>query len=170
MAGLKLYLFIGYPCAGKTSVSKLIEEATGAVHIWADNERHKLFENPTHSAEESNKLYAQLNARTDELLGQGKSVIFDTNFNFRRDRDYLREIAAKHGAETVLIWLQTPVDIARQRAVHDSNLRNGYKVKMTEEHFDKITSKLEPPTADEQPIIINTTEFNPELIRQRLHL
>lgn len=166
----RLYIFVGYPGAGKTSISRLIQEATGAVHIWADHERHNMFPEPTHSPEESQALYAHLNDQTERLLADGKSVIFDTNFNFRHDRDYLRSIADKCGAETVLVWAQAPLDVAKQRAVHDSNLRNGYKAIMTEEHFDEIASKLEPPTADERPIIIDTSAFDPAAIKQRLGL
>ena len=56
-----LYLLIGYPGAGKTTVAGIISEQKGAVHLMADAERHKRFPNPTHSAEESLQLYDELN-------------------------------------------------------------------------------------------------------------
>lgn len=168
MSKQRLYLFVGYPGAGKTTVAKLIAERTGAVHLWADHERHRIFTKPTHSKAESDKLYAHLNRLTDQLLSEGKSVIFDTNFNFRKDRDLLRSIAAKHDAETVLIWMQTPQELAKARAVHDANLRNGYEASMSGSHFDKIAAKLQPPADDELPIALDGTNLDTPFVCQRL--
>lgn len=150
-----LYLLIGYPGAGKTAVSKIVAEATGAVHLWADVERHKLFPDPTHSETESVKLYDHLNQQADELLGEGKSVVFDTNFNFVADRRKLRGIADRHGAETVVLWVGVPAETAKGRAVGTKHSRNGYDISMSEQQFDAIVSKLEPPAEDEKTIKID---------------
>ena len=160
----RLYIFIGYPGAGKTTVAKAIAEATGAFHLWADAERHKLFPVPTHSLAESNQLYAQLNDEADKLLSEGKSVAFDTNFNFRADRKKLCDIAARRGAETIVVWVTTPIDEARKRAVGEHVMRNGYAMTMTETQFNNIVAKLEPPAKDEKIIKIN----DPKLDRQEL--
>ena len=150
-----LYLLIGYPGSGKTTVARIIHEATGAVHIWSDAERHKMFGQPTHSEEESKKLYDVLNKRTEELLAEGKDVVFDTNFNFLEDRRKLREAARHQGAETVVVWVVIPEPLARHRAVDRGLKRNGYHTRLTEAEFDRFVSKLEPPLADEKIIKID---------------
>ena len=155
-----LYLLIGYPGAGKTTVAGIISEQKGAVHLMADAERHKRFPNPTHSAEESLQLYDELNLQTEKLLQEGKSVVFDTNFNFRADRDKLRQIAEAANADTQIIWVTVDVDEAKKRAVHSQYIRNGYSASMTEDHFDQIVSKLEPPTEDEKVIKIDGTNLD----------
>ncbi len=163
-----LYLFLGYPGAGKTTVAQLIAKHTGAVHIWADLERHKLFDQPTHDEAESRQLYDKLNQTTAQLLSQGKSVVFDTNFNRFDDRELLRGIAAKHGAESKLVWLTTPTDVAKERAVHANVVRNGYEFKMSAEQFSKIASHLEPPREDEKVIKISGIKIDSNEVMQLL--
>jgi hypothetical protein len=171
MSKQRLYLFVGYPGAGKTTVAKIIAKNSNALHLWADVERHKLFEEPTHSQEESNELYDRLNAATDYVLEQGKSVVFDTNFNHLKDRDKLREIANKHNSETIIIWITTPVDIAKDRAVRGHQSRNLYEMNMSEEQFDSIVAKLEPPTKKENVIKIDGTKpFNEKAILKSLDI
>jgi predicted kinase len=160
----KLYLLIGYPGAGKTTVSKIIADATGAVHLWADRERHRRFGRPTHSQQESMQLYDELNAKAGQLLAGGQSVVFDTNFNFYADRQKLRDIAQRQGAETVVVWVVLPKATAKIRAVHTVDSRNGYQVSMSEEQFDAIVSKLEPPRDDEKVIKINGTKLDRETV------
>lgn len=156
----QLFLFVGYPGAGKTTAARVLEETTGATHLWADNVRWKMFKQPNHSTTESRELYEHLNDRTAELLRSGKSVIFDTNFNFRADRDYLRHIAAENGAETVLIWLTTPLALAHDRAAHSDTTRNGYTINMTHVMFENIVSKLEEPSDDENPTKYDGTKLD----------
>ena len=151
---------IGYPGAGKSTVANFIQDQTGAIHLMADQERHKMFEDPTHSETESQSLYNELNKRTEELLSQGYSVVFDTNFNFYADRQKLRAIADKYNAETIVVWVIIDKDLARTRAVHTEYIRNGYSASMSEELFNKIVEKLEAPTKDEKVIKIDGTKLD----------
>lgn len=161
-----LYLMLGYPGAGKTTVAKLISQKTGAVHLWADDERHKMFAQPTHSEAESLELYEHLNDVVKNMLAEGQSVVFDTNFNHYHDREMLHELAAKQGADTKLIWLTTPAAVARDRAVHANIVRNGYQFAMTGEEFDAIAHKFEPPREDEKAIKIDGVKLDAsELLR-----
>lgn len=165
-----LYLFIGAPGAGKTTTARIIAETTGAVHLWADVERHKLFSHPTHSHEESTILYEKLNAKAEQLLSEGKSVVFDTNFNFYTDRQKLAQIATRHHAQTVIIWMVTPENIARSRAVGTHLQRNGYTMSMTDAQFDTIVAKLEPPRDDENTKRIDGSHVDRQTILQQLGL
>lgn len=165
-----LYLMVGYPGAGKTTVSQRIAKRTGAQHIWTDQERHKMFDQPTHGESESRQLYDHLNRWAGDLLLKGQSVVFDTNFNHYSDRELLRDIAAKAGARTALVWVTTPIDISRNRAVHSQIIRNGYDFTMTGEQFDAIANRLEPPREDENPIKIDGTNLDEAELDRLLHL
>jgi predicted kinase len=165
-----LYLFVGYPGAGKTTVARLLRQATGAVHIWADHERQLQFGQPNLDQAQISEFYDRLNSQTEQLLAEGKSVIFDTNFNYRKDRDCLREIATKHGAKTVVIWLNTPVEIARIRAVEKSHGENTRVWgNMTPADFERLSDRLEAPTPDENPVEINGAQIDEQQVIQQLN-
>lgn len=167
----QLYLFVGYPGAGKTTIAKMIAKFTGAVHLWADFERHIMFGQATHSKEESRALYNRLNQVADELLSQGQSVIYDTNFNFRKDRDHMRKLAAKHGAKTVLIWVTTPREIAENRATKDSE---GQDTRiwgnMDPADFKRMSNNLQRPDSDEQVIEVDGSKLDAATLKQQLGL
>ena len=166
-----LYLLVGYPGAGKTTAARIIQGKSGAFHIWADHERRKLFTHPTHSKEESKELYDQLNHATDYMLKQGKSVIFDTNFNFRKDRDYLRALAKSHGADTFVVWITTPKALARKRAVQDSHGQDTRLYgNMSLADFERIASHLQPPDEDEKVVKIDGTNLDTKALLKQLGL
>ncbi len=166
-----LYLMLGYPGAGKTTTSKVIHELTGAVHLWADQERHKRFKQPVYSQAENQQLYDQMNQETYNLLAQGQSVIFDTNFNYFKDREHLRKLAAQAGALTKLIWVAVPKEVAHKRALADTHKNdNGFAVNMSEEHFGRLTNNLEPPQPEEEYIEIDGTKVSPEYVSQKIGL
>ncbi len=166
-----LYLLVGYPGSGKTTTSQIIHELTGAVHIWADRERRTMFGEPTHGASESHILYGYLNRMTKLILNNGQSVIYDTNFNFRKDRDLLRQMADEHSANTVLIWIKLSKPLARKRAMTELHATdNSYPDTMTVEDFNRITSHLEAPTPDENPIILDGSLLTPEYVAAQLKL
>ena len=166
----RLYLLVGYPGAGKTTVAKIIHDHSGAVHLWADKERREMFKIPTHKPSESRQLYNHLNKETAKLLSEGKSVIFDTNFNFRKDRDHLRQIAKDNDAEATVVWVNTPKEIAKQRAVHDRQLRNGYEFVLPESEFDRMSRNLQPPKPDETYEAFDGTDLDPNDVITRLGL
>lgn len=166
-----LYLFVGYPGAGKTTIARMITQLTGGVHLWADFERHVMFDDVTHSSEESRILYDHLNRTADECLAQGKCVIYDTNFNFRSDRDRLRAIAARHGAETVVIWVTTDRELAQQRATEDSHDKDTrIWGNMPLDDFNRLSDHLQPPDEDEYVIRIDGEHADETTIKEKLGL
>lgn len=166
-----VYLMFGLPGAGKTTVAKEICVQTGAIHLWADEQRKTKFSNPKFDAAENQSLYEQLNDETAVLLGQGKSVVFDTAFNHLSDRDHLRDIASKHQAETIVVWVQTPSEVARTRATQDAHLQDTRILgDMSHEHFDRLKDKLEPPAKHEKVVTLDGTKITPKYVKTRLDL
>lgn len=163
-----LYLFVGYPGAGKTTTAKIIAELTGAEHLWTDKERRNMF-GAAYRPEHSDELYQHLNKHTEQTLKSGGSVVFDTNFNHYKDREHLRRIATSAGAKTVLIWIKTPQELAYHRAVTETNGKRLF-VDMSHEDFERVASHLESPNDSERPIVLDGTKITPEYVKQQLGL
>ena len=164
-----LYLMLGYPGAGKTTTAKVIHELTGAAHLWADEIRRERYGRPDYSHSENIALYNHMNDLTAELLAAGNSVIFDTNFNFRKDREHLRSIAKEHGAITKLIWVKTDRAIAKKRATAGASEGDTRVLgDMPAAAFDLVSNKLEPPKEDEPYISIDGTKVSSEYVSEQL--
>jgi predicted kinase len=164
-----LYLMLGYPGAGKTTTAKVIHELTGAIHLWADHIRRERFGEPTYTHEENLKLYEYLNSVAEQLVAAGQSVIFDTNFNFYKDRQKLRDIATKHGVATQVVWVTTPKEIAKKRATANAHSQDTRVLgNMPPERFDRMSSNLQPPHEDEDVIEVDGTRVTKGYIKDLL--
>ena len=166
-----LYLMVGYPGAGKTTAARLIAEVTGAEHLWADHERRQRHGEPTYSHAENLALYKELNDVAATKLAQGKSVVYDTNFNFFKDREKLRQIAQQAGAETKLVWVTTDKQTAKGRATTNAHKQETRVLgNMPVEHFERMSRNLEEPASSEQPIKIEGRDLTAATVRAYLGL
>lgn len=161
---------LGYPGAGKTTTAKLVAELTGARHIWADQQRRVSFGVPTYSRAENDQLYAALNQEAVDTLRGGTSVVFDTGFNERADRDHLRQLAQSVGASSLILWVAVPPEVARDRATTDAHLQDSRALgDMSPADFERLRAKLEPPTADEPYIQLDGTQISTEYVQHQLN-
>ncbi len=166
-----LYLMLGYPGAGKTTVSEKIAGLTGAVHVNSDQFRLHMFKEPLGISEiQHEKMYEMLDYMTLKILKSGKSVIYDANLNRYAHRKEKYDIAKKVGAEVKLIWVQTDVEIARKRATQEAEDHPGHRPfgNMSEEVFDRLTKQIEPPFQEENPIILSGQDLSLEKIRRAI--
>ncbi len=163
---------LGYPGAGKTTTARMIAEITGAERLSSDEIRLKMFPHPTFSEAEHKQLYQAIDRQTEELLAQGKSVIYDANLNRFIHRQEKYDICARTHAKAVLIWLKTPVGLSRQRSTelgHTDPEKRPYG-NLEPEVFDRLAGQIEMPKSTEAAISIDGTHVTPEIIKQKLGL
>lgn len=165
----RLYMMLGYPGAGKTTVAKLIAELTGAFHLSSDEVRAKLFPKPKFDQAEHDQLYEHLDNLTVEALQAGQDVIYDANLNRLEHRKQKYDICRQVGAESVLIWVKTPKELAKDRASHTSRQHLWPENESPDEMFDRIAGLIETPSSDEPHIEIDGTKVSASYIKQKLH-
>lgn len=166
----KLYLMLGYPGAGKTTAAKIIHELTGAVHISSDILRVKMFPHPDFSQTEHNHLYRVLDERVTEALNAGQDAIYDANLNRHRHRIEKYQICEATGAEPVLLWVQTPKELAKTRAVDHSRGHLVPKEEAPHDMFERIARVIEEPKADEPYIVLDGTKITHDYVKEQLGL
>ena len=166
-----LYLLMGLPGAGKTTAAKIIEELTGATRLSSDEQRLKLWPLPTFTEAEHAALYDHLNKETERLISVGTSVIYDANLNRLAHRKEKYDLAKKYNVPVVLVWVQAPHSIARQRRIEVSE--HHALVPQQEDPasmFDRIAGILEEPTSDEECIVLDGTKISTGYVSETLGL
>lgn len=144
-----LFMMFGYPGAGKTTTAKIVQEITGAEHLSSDELRLKLFPHPTYTQEEHDAVYAELDKRAEQALKQGKNVIYDANLNRYKHRLEKYEMCDRTKTRPLLLWVQAPRELARERAVLRGHHHLIPKDETFESMFDRVTSSIEEPQEDE---------------------
>jgi predicted kinase len=166
-----LYMMLGIPGSGKTSVSEHIADITKAVHISSDQFRKHMFDNPENISEtEHDQIYSMLDYIAEQILKSGKSVIYDANLNRYIHRQEKYTICDKTGAKPQLVWVKTDEEIARKRATEDADKHPGHRPfgNMRSETFKRLAAQMEEPRKDEEAAIINGNDINQTEIKKAI--
>lgn len=165
-----LYLMLGYPGAGKTTTAEKIQQQTGAVHLSSDKLRLEMFPMAKFNQAEHDSLYQALDAKTEALLSEGKDVIYDANLNRFKHRQEKYDICRRTNSKSKLIWVQTPKEIAKNRATNKIRLNLAPQGEALADMFDRIAGIIETPHSDETFVVVDGTKVTPEYIAQTLGL
>lgn len=161
-----IHLFLGVPGSGKSYFARHLADRTNIVRINSDAMRLGIFGSlKAISAVYHSPNRQHVNTYVDgptqyvvsELLTRGQSVICDAHHNKRSDREAFETLAKKYDAQVVLIWIQTPFDVALtrgqeraasadQRQLSESDMR---------EVMDRHAAAMDKPVKGENVIIID---------------
>jgi predicted kinase len=144
----RLVLFCGLPGSGKSTLARQVESQLPALRLSGDEWMARLEmdlwdEDARHRIE---VLFWQL---TQDLLRLGQSVVLESGFWLRSDRDEKRLGARALGATVELTYLDVPIDeLARRLEIRAAQDRFG-TVPVTRAHLESYLGVFQPPDADE---------------------
>lgn len=108
-------LVSGLPGTGKSYFSRKLTERIPLVVIESDDLRKFLFKAPTYSQDESSYLFDTCHHLIEYLLKRGISVILDATNLSERNRECLYTISERLGAKLIIISLEAPPNIVKER-------------------------------------------------------
>ena len=158
-----LLITSGYPFSGKSTLARAIAKRLGIALVAVDDQLASLgaevaAESP--GDREWLRAYRAAYGQIERELTAGQSVVFDS-VGFRwRDRDRARRIAARHGADSVVIWLNVSAGEARERL--ERNRAEPTRNQVPVASFNRIVTDFEPPQ-DDEPAVIYSPEVQPDV-------
>ncbi len=105
----------GLPGTGKSHFCRKLAERLPFPVLESDNLRKVLSSTPDYSPEESSRLFEACHRLIEELLRRGIPLIFDATNLVERHREHLYRIADTVGAKMILVRVEAPPEVVRQR-------------------------------------------------------
>ena len=105
----------GVPGVGKTTTAEWITDNVGGQLLRTDVIRKELFPDPSYTAEERRRTYAELFDRAFEVVSTGEVAVLDATFARRRHRDWLRERAAQADVDIEFVEVECAEPVVRDR-------------------------------------------------------
>lgn len=142
-----LICLYGFPGSGKSFVARNLAETVQMAYVSADRIRSELFANPRYDKQENAIVAHLMNYIVEEFLSAGLSVVYDANALRAGQRHRLRELAAKHRAAYLLVWLQIDVESAYNRTQLRDRRTNDDKFAepQTRESFNRQLAAMQNP-------------------------
>lgn len=152
-----LYIMCGLAFSGKSTLARKIAEHTGSRLIafdklWVEKEK----EHPITKGDEGWRFIRKVaQEEIAKALREGISVVYDDNNVRFEHREEIREIGRSLGADPIVVYLNTPMDLIKER--ERVNKTTGERHEVEPENFQTVVEQLEVPTPNEHAL-----EFTPE--------
>lgn len=148
-----LYLMVGLPCSGKTTLAKKLERETGAVRFTPDEWHIFLFGNDFHEDGQHDQRHDRIEALMwklgRELLSKGISVILDFGFWAKEQRDEKRAEAKALGARVQICYQDTPLPELLRRLEQRNKTGTEVFTTITPEDMKEWSGMFQPPEKEE---------------------
>lgn len=135
----------GLPGAGKSHLARELVKRRPFAHLDSDRLRRALFKRPAYTQAEHARLFNAYHELMGRLLRRGVSVVCDATNLREAHRRPLYEIAEKHGARLVVVQVEAPPTVAKQRL--ERRLAGGEALDLSEagpEVYARMRAEAEP--------------------------
>lgn len=153
-----LYIICGIAFSGKSTLARKIAERTGSKLIAFDKlwiEKDKV--NPVSKGDEGWRFIRKVGQEeVAKALQEGSSVVYDDNNIRFEHREELREVARRLNARPVVVYLNTPMEVIKEREA--DNKMTGERHEVEPDNFQTVLEQLEVPTVSEDVL-----EFTPNM-------
>jgi predicted kinase len=105
------------PGTGKSFLCRKLAEKSPFLILPSDALRKVLFPTPQYNEQENKRLFSACHVLIEELLNKGIPVIFDATNLLEHHREYLYRAAERAGAKLILVWVEAPPEVVRQRLI-----------------------------------------------------
>ncbi|WP_457573436.1 AAA family ATPase [Desulfolithobacter sp.] len=158
----KIYVFFGLIASGKSTLARAWAEQHGFLYLNTDRVRKELAGlQPTerrpdglgqgiYTPEFTRRTYDAMLARADEALRRGAGgVVLDGSYSNRGERDRVRELARRHGAELLFVLCYcSEEEVARRlalRARDPEAVSDGrWEIYLKQKEFFSMPGELAP--------------------------
>lgn len=140
----------GYPFSGKSTLSTAIGEQCGFEVVSVDEQFG------SDGVMTWRDAYLAAFRTVDDVLGDGRSVVFDSVGHTRKHRDRLRRRATRFGAESVAVWLWVSAAESDQR--RQANAKQPVRAHVPDDGFAEIVGQFEQLQTDETHLIYRPCE------------
>lgn len=156
-----LICLYGYPGSGKSFLVRNLAEAIQLANVSSDRIRNELFQNPRYDAQENAIVTHLMDYMSEEFLSAGVSMVYDTNALRVAQRRTLRELARKHRAAYLLIWLQIDLETAftRTQARDRRTSDDKYAEPQTKSTFDRQVAGMQNPQGEDYLVVSGKHSF-----------
>ncbi|HJQ08264.1 MAG TPA: ATP-binding protein [Candidatus Saccharimonadales bacterium] len=162
-----LLILSGLPFSGKSTLAKYLSEALGVKILSYDHDIYALHKDEvlpgTSKAQEYEQIEAIARRELKRLLQNGTSVIYDDLCLERSDRQILVELAHACQAKPIIVFINTPTSVIRQRRKANLQLKGRDHISETKLMHDK--SLLQVPDPTEDAIIYTPDQSLDELVQ-----
>ncbi|MBN1574185.1 MAG: AAA family ATPase [Deltaproteobacteria bacterium] len=172
-----LAITFGFSGTGKSGLTRIVAEETGAELISSDVVRKSLFgikpdehvyEAPgegIYSSDVSKRTYDEIFGLARETLAGGRPVILDATFLKEKGRRDAKEFAQETGSRFFVIETTCPEEVAKKRIV--KRMEKGSYSDATVDVYERQLEEMEPLSVDEREFAISVDTTAPKGVNVR---